>query len=696
MKKIRALSAVLAVIFALTCAASAASVVPALKDESSHTETEPYPGVTRAEIYTPSGSSPYGSQHINVLSFDLKQRDLYLETAYYNDRALVNYSGSQTINTLKQYNSTHPDKTAIAAVNGDMWMVTYAHARLEGKEHNNPAMGGYKDDVVKKELTVSRAFNIVDGEIYTTEHMMQETPYPGPAWSFGITDDFVPTLGQPYAVIDMKNVTKNVSVKVDGINRLPANNAIVMYTDRVMGATNAFALDDAVEYLIEFDADYKMCHGADVTGTVKAIYGSDSNAPKINEKQMVITVRGTAKKSSVSSFAVGDTVNFKVSVHEHSGNDEMWQRVNQAVGGNIVYIKDGVLTGNGIESGYPTTMVGFDKNGKIILLTMDGRGKGGAGASTARYTQLIKDLGLYDAFILDGGGSMTMVVADNKEYTSYKTVSTSSDGSDRTVNNSLILAFGPERCEQGEFNIELPAVIDDPVHISFPTKSHVKALVTGPNQATFGWEDGCLKLTADNINTQPGMADPYVALSYQSITGQASANEYKYITYVYKLPETNSQAAYYSEVFCQCEGRGAEGGQSVSAAVSRTGKYEYVTFNASSLTKWKNRITGLRIDFFYGTMKNGDTMYIHDIILSKTKAEADAQGAEIAENLNNPKYLPGDCNMDGRLDNKDVVLMFRAVSDGSSGIPDEVLDFNQDGSVNNRDVVLLFRSVSGS
>ncbi|MBO4422773.1 MAG: phosphodiester glycosidase family protein [Clostridia bacterium] len=632
MKKLKITALVLSLIFVLACAASAVNQVAPLKDESSHVETEIYPGVTHAEINTPSGSSPYSNQHINVLKFDLKQRDLYLDVAYYNDRAVVNYSASQTSNITKQYNQKHSDRTAIAAINGDMWMVSYAHARIEGK---GTTYQGYSDAVVKKELTVSRAFNIIDGEIYTTEHMMQETPYPGAAWSFGITDDFVPNLGQPYATIKMTNNTQGGTAKVDGINRLPANNAIVMYTDKLMGTINGFALDDAYEYLIEFDKDYKMCHGANVTGTIKAIYGPDSseNAPKINEKQMVITVRGT-KVQSVKNYKVGDRINFTVEIHEHNGNDELWQRVQQCVGGNIVYIKDGVFTGNGIESGYPTTMVGYDKSGNVILLTMDGRGKGGAGASTARYTQLINDLDLYDAFILDGGGSATMVVASDTSYSSYKVVNTPSDGKERTVNNVMILAFGPQRAAQGDFDIELPVEITDPVHVSFPTRSYVKGVITAPNQASFGWESGCLKLTADNINTAPGMADPYVSMSYASITGKASANQYKYITYVYRLPETNTRTQYFTEVFCQCEGRGAEGGQSVSTTAYRTGKFEYLTFNPSTLSKWKGTITGLRIDFFGGTMAEGDTMYIHDIILTETLDEAKAIGAEIVQELN--------------------------------------------------------------
>ena len=634
MKRKTIILTVVILLISFAVSAFAFEKLPKLSGESSRTEKEIYPGVVYTKIKTPSGSA-YASQEFNVVRFDLKQRDLYLDTFYYNNdaRKLATVS-----NDITQYNQTHTDRTAIAAVNGDMWMVAYAHARIEGK---GTSYGGYSDAVVKKELTVSRSYNVVDGEIFTSGTIEQETPYAGPAWSFGITDDFVPVLGQPVVVITAKDTVNSASLKIDGINRLPANNAIVMYTDRVMSTYKGFALDDAYEILIEFDADYKPSHGMNVTGKVKAIYGpeSSSNPDYINEKQMVLTARGN-KINSLKKFAVGDDINITISVSDLQGHTEEWQRVQNSMGGNIVYVNNGVLTGNGLESGYPTTLLGYDNSGCIVMLTMNGRGYGGTGASGDRLALLCKELNLYNAFILDGGGSMTMVINDG---TGYKPVSHAVDSGGtvyRTVNNALVLAYGPERCEQGEFEIELPLKFTDPLNVSFPTAKHVSSLISAPNQAVFSWEDEALKLTVSNMNTQPGMADPYVSMSYANFENTASANEYKYITLVYMIPESNSAKSYTSELFCQCEGRGAEGGQSVSKSVKRTGKYEQVTFDASRLSKWKNRISGLRIDFFSGTMKNGDTMYIHNIILSKTSAEASEAASAIVHELNGTEPDP--------------------------------------------------------
>ncbi|MBO4423785.1 MAG: dockerin type I repeat-containing protein [Clostridia bacterium] len=56
--------------------------------------------------------------------------------------------------------------------------------------------------------------------------------------------------------------------------------------------------------------------------------------------------------------------------------------------------------------------------------------------------------------------------------------------------------------------------------------------------------------------------------------------------------------------------------------------------------------------------------------------------------------LRGDVTGDGKLNNKDVVSLFRYVSSDSQDGDLRVYDFNDDGKVNNKDVVALFRSVS--
>ena len=57
--------------------------------------------------------------------------------------------------------------------------------------------------------------------------------------------------------------------------------------------------------------------------------------------------------------------------------------------------------------------------------------------------------------------------------------------------------------------------------------------------------------------------------------------------------------------------------------------------------------------------------------------------------------IPGDVNGDGRLNNKDVVTLFRYVSNSNTACDEFAADVNNDGRLNNKDVVNLFRYISG-
>ena len=59
-----------------------------------------------------------------------------------------------------------------------------------------------------------------------------------------------------------------------------------------------------------------------------------------------------------------------------------------------------------------------------------------------------------------------------------------------------------------------------------------------------------------------------------------------------------------------------------------------------------------------------------------------------------PTPRPGDVNGDGKVNNRDAILLFRYVSGRDVEVNEEVLDVNKDGTINNRDVIMLFRMVS--
>jgi len=97
-----------------------------------------------------------------------------------------------------------------------------------------------------------------------------------------------------------------------------------------------------------------------------------------------------------------------------------WWKMRTAVGGGPVLIHDGKiritnreeqLFVNGENDKHPRTAMGYTRDGRLIILTVQGRFPGTAeGATLDQEAKILRDLGCYEALNLDGGGSSCMLV----------------------------------------------------------------------------------------------------------------------------------------------------------------------------------------------------------------------------------------------------------------------------------------------
>ena len=404
--------------------------------------TELYKGVTLTSFEVDQKSS-YTLNKFKIVEFDPNQSDLYIDVTNAADYSNELKTVMQTVEDFNKKNTE--GKTAIAAVNGDLWMVAYAHARVEGAGTN---YGGYKDAVVTEELTVPRGFNMYDGEIITSAHMQQETPYEGDFQSFGFTADNKPYLGQPRTTVKINNTTKDVTKSINGINRLPAKNALVMYTDK--GVLSNYSLSDAYEVVVDCDYDYVVKHGETIKGKVTAICKEGDADPKMQANRIILTARGSAEKK-VKDYEIGDEVEISIEVKDTFGNDAVWQNeIKNAVGGHMVFAKNGEYIDLGSPSYYPSTIIAETNSGNVMLIQNDGRQEGySLGLRHNDCDNLARELDLKNAFIVDGGGSSTLIALAED---GYKLVNRPSDtdssgnyGATRTVVNSVILSHGKDR-----------------------------------------------------------------------------------------------------------------------------------------------------------------------------------------------------------------------------------------------------------
>ncbi|MGM9642507.1 MAG: phosphodiester glycosidase family protein [Eubacteriales bacterium] len=422
---------------------SEADLIVHLDGETDFSFKTLYEGVTSTN-YALSADSKYGQQNITVIEFDPKQSDLYFDVTMGGSYATTLKTVESTVKAFNENNGM--GKTAIAAVNGDLWMVTYAHARVLGR---GTSYNGYSDAVVKKSMNIPRGFDMYDGEIITSAHMKQETPYEGDFYSFGITDDGEAVLGNPQVGISIVNKTRGLTATADGLNRLPADNALVMYSDR-LSANNA--LDDAFQVIIDCGYDYVVRHGETITGKVTAVIGSgEAVDAELKQNRIVLTARGN-KIDGIKDFAVGDSIEISITVTDKLGNNAVWQKMRNAVGGHMPIVLGGRSTGISDSSRYPMTILGTKKNGNVVMITYDGRQSGYAvGLKNCDAAMLCSELGIENAFFLDGGGSASMVQLVDGE---YELVNRPSDknadgsyGKPRTVVNTVILSIGPKKTQ---------------------------------------------------------------------------------------------------------------------------------------------------------------------------------------------------------------------------------------------------------
>ena len=120
-------------------------------------------------------------------------------------------------------------------------------------------------------------------------------------------------------------------------------------------------------------------------------------------------------------------------------HDSHWKRwkMRTAVGGGPVLVYNGQVRVTNEEEGlfihgekdmHPRSAIGYTRDGRIIVLAVQGRTPGvAAGVTLAQEAKILTDLGCYEALNLDGGGSSCMLV-NGKE-----TIHPSDKGGERPV-----------------------------------------------------------------------------------------------------------------------------------------------------------------------------------------------------------------------------------------------------------------------
>jgi hypothetical protein len=130
-----------------------------------------------------------------------------------------------------------------------------------------------------------------------------------------------------------------------------------------------------------------------------------------------------ATKDSIQQFSYKRAVFETSIVFTHGGTMprlKKW-KMQTAVGGGPVLLQYGKIkitnneelkfSGKAIDDKYPRTCMGYTKDGKLIILVIQGRFPNIAeGATLAQEAKLLQDIGCWEALNLDGGGSSCLLI----------------------------------------------------------------------------------------------------------------------------------------------------------------------------------------------------------------------------------------------------------------------------------------------
>lgn len=136
----------------------------------------------------------------------------------------------------------------------------------------------------------------------------------------------------------------------------------------------------------------------------------------------------------LNSVNVGD----EISVHKNIQPN--LENIKLAFGGGTILVKDGqvspVFTQN-VSGVHPRTAIGITKDrSKLMFVTIDGRHTSYKGVDGTQLAKYLIELGSYEAIMMDGGGSTTMVTRGQGEFDS-KVINHLSDGGERRIINGV-------------------------------------------------------------------------------------------------------------------------------------------------------------------------------------------------------------------------------------------------------------------
>ena len=238
--------------------------------------------------------------------------------------------------------------------------------------------------------------------------------------------------------IAVQIVGRQAVKRIHRVNTHRDDGLVVLYTNRFASSTRT---SGGVEVVVELEHQLQPSD-VQVVRIVNVRHGG--NTP-LQAGQAVISARSNS--TWVGRLREGKRLEITTRVVTAAGKRcggtqkaHGWDDIQEAMGGGDWTARNGNVAANsGGQSGqrHPRTNVGVTRDGRVIMVTVDGRQPGySVGVTLAEMGRLMLSLGATDALNLDGGGS-TVMAARSPRTGVFGVVNRPSDGVERRLTQAL-------------------------------------------------------------------------------------------------------------------------------------------------------------------------------------------------------------------------------------------------------------------